>query len=266
MGRQPRGNRLRSAFDLAAFALLSAGLVWLIVRGAAAMNYNWQWYRVPRFVVEIIDGEHHAGPLLRGLKVTIQIVALSLPLSILFGFAAALMDRAHSVTARLVNRVYVEVIRNTPLLVQIYIFYFVLAPILGADRFTAGVLGLAIYEGAYAAEILRAGIDAIPKGQWEAARALGLGPYNMYRYVIVPQLIRFVLPPLTNLAVALIKGSAIVSVIAIFELTTEAKNLISETFMTFEIWFAAAAIYLVLTTALSALAYGLEARLKRRGA
>jgi len=259
-------RRLRAVFDVAAFLALSAGLVWLIVRGADAMHYNWQWYRIPQYFIDVIDGELYAAPFLRGLYVTIEIVALSLPLSIAFGFAAALASRTRSVTAHFLNRAYVETIRNTPLLVQIYIFYFVLAPILGTGRFTAGILALAVYEGAYAAEILRAGIDAIPKGQWEAARSLGLSPYNVYRYVVVPQLIRFVLPPLTNLAVALIKGSAIVSVIAIFELTTEAKNLISETFMTFEIWFTVAAIYLVLTTSLSAVAYGLEARLKRRGA
>ena len=257
---------LRSSADISAFVLFSGGLVWLVILSADALNYNWQWYRVPQFFVREIDGEWYAAELLHGLYLTLELVALSLPLTVAFGFTTALLARADSITARLFNRVYVEVIRNTPLLVQIYIFYFVLSPILGTDRFTTAIVALAVYEGAYAAEIFRSGIDAVPMGQWDAARSLGLSTFHIYRSVVVPQLIRFVLPPMTNLAVSLIKGSAIVSVIAVAELTTNAKTVIAETFMTFEIWFFTAAIYLVLTTSLSGVAYYLEARLRRRGA
>ena len=145
-------------------------------------------------------------------------------------------------------------------------FYFVLGPILGLDRFFTAVLVLAVYEGAYTAEIFRSGIEAVPKGQWEAARTIDLSRFKMYRYVVLPQAVRLVLPPLTGIAVSLIKGSAIASVVAIFDLTTEGRNVISETFMTFEIWFTVAAMYLVLTTSLSFFVSYLERRLEARGA
>lgn len=259
-------RRLRASVDLAAFVLLAAGLAFAVTHGAGAMNYNWQWYRVPRFLYAIEDGVFHAGPLLRGLEVTLILVAQSMALCVVFGLVAALLARSRSLTGKWLARAYVEVVRNTPILVQIYLFYFVLGPILGLDRFLSAVLVLAIHEGAYAAEIFRAGIEAVPKGQWEAARTLALSRPQAYRHVVLPQALRFVLPPLTGVAVSLIKGSAIASVVAIFDLTTEGRNLVSETFMTFEIWFTVAAMYLVLTTSLSFLVSYLEGRLSAKGA
>ena len=251
--------------DLAAFVLLVAGLAFVVFRGAGTMNYNWQWYRVPRFLFEIEDGVLYAGPLLRGLEVTLILVAQSMALCVVFGLIAALLARSPSLTGTGLARAYVEIVRNTPLLVQIYIFYFVLGPVLGLGRFPTAVLALAVYEGAYCAEIFRAGIESVPKGQWEAARTLALSRYQTYRHVVLPQALRFVLPPLTGVAVSLIKGSAIASVVAIFDLTTEGRDLISETFMTFEIWFTVAALYLVLTTSLSFLVSHLERRLAAKG-
>jgi polar amino acid transport system permease protein len=157
---------------------------------------------------------------------------------------------------------YVEAIRNTPLLVQLYIVYFILAPILGLDRFWAGVLALAIFEGAFAAEIFRGGIQAVRLGQWEAAWTLGLSRTQAYRLIVLPQALRVILPPLAGLGVSLIKHSAIVSVIAIFDLTNEGRNVISDTFMTFEIWLTVAALYLCVTVTLSLAVQGLERRLR----
>lgn len=107
------------------------------------------------------------------------------------------------------------------------------------------------FEGSFAAEILRAGIQSVPRGQREAADAIGLSRFNRFRDVILPQSIPLILPPLTGLIINLIKHSAIVSVIAVADLTTEGLNIISETFMAFEIWFTVAAIYLVVTVSLS---------------
>ncbi len=259
-------RRLRSSIDVTAFILFALGIAWIVLRGADAMNYNWQWYRVSPFVYEVEDGVFYAGPLLRGLRVTLILVAESMVLTVVFGLVAALLARSNSLTGRWLSRTYIEVVRNTPLLVQIYIFYFVLGPILGLDRFFTAVLVLAVYEGAYTAEIFRSGIEAVPKGQWEAARTIALSRFKMYRYVVLPQAVRLVLPPLTGIAVSLIKGSAIASVVAIFDLTTEGRNVISETFMTFEIWFTVAAMYLVLTTSLSFFVSYLERRLEARGA
>ena len=261
---KPDRSCRRSLFDGLAFLAVLAGLGWLIVAGAGDLHYNWQWYRIPQYFYRIDDGVIDPGPLLRGLAVTLELTGWSLLLTIGLGLAAALLQRSSSWAGHAVARVYVEIVRNTPLLVQLYLVYFVLAPILDLDRLIAAVLALAIFEGAFAAEIFRAGIEAIPRSQWEAGRALGLSPYAVYRCVILPQAIRLVLPPLTGLAISLIKHSALVSVIAVADLTTEGRNLIADTFMTFELWFTIAAMYLILTTSLSLLVTWLERRLPVR--
>jgi polar amino acid transport system permease protein len=165
-----------------------------------------------------------------------------------------------SFVGKTVARGYLEIIRNTPLLVQLFFIYFVLGPVLGIGRFASGVLALSLFEGAYASEIFRAGIVSIDKGQWEAAHSLGLSMIHTYRYIILPQAIRRIAPPLTSQAVSLIKDSALVSTVAIYDLTMQAQVIISETFLTFEVWFTVAAIYLVLTVVLSVTADILEHR------
>ncbi|MBL8654064.1 MAG: ABC transporter permease subunit, partial [Alphaproteobacteria bacterium] len=155
------------------FLLFAAFVLWIAVRGAQGMGYNWQWSRVPRYLYREIDGEIWLGPLLKGMIVTLQISALALLLTVVIGLIVAVLRRSNSIAGEGLSRVYIEAIRNTPLLVQLYIFYFILSPILGIDRYWTGVLCLAVFEGAFAAEIFRAGIEAVPKGQWEAARAMG---------------------------------------------------------------------------------------------
>ena len=248
--------------DIAQFLVLAVLLGWLIVRGAQSMGYSWQWYRVPQYFYRVVDGELIWGPLAKGLVVTLEISALAFVLAAAFGLAVALLRMSDSPVGRGVARVYLEAIRNTPLLVQLYLFYFVLAPILGIERFWTGVLCLAIFEGAFASEIFRAGIQSVPRGQWEAADSLGLAPLYRFAFVIAPQALRLILPPLTSLAVSLVKHSAIVSVIAIFDLTNEGRNIIADTFMTFEIWIVVAAIYIVVTGTLSLFVGWLETRMK----
>ena len=141
--------------------------------------------------------------------------------------------------------------------------YFIVAPIVGIDRFWTGVLCLSFFEGSFAAEIIRAGIQSVAKGQTEAANALGFNRINRYRDIILPQAVPLILPPMTGLVINLIKHSAIVSVIAVADLTTEGLNIISETFLAFEIWFTVAAIYLVVTVSLSLFVSWLESRATR---
>lgn len=253
-----------SVVDIGQFAVLSAALIWLSIHGAAQMGYNWQWYRVSRYLYRVIDDEVIWGPLIRGLFVTIEISLWSLALTIVIGLAAALLRLSNSWAGRLLARCYLEVIRNTPVLVQLFLFFYILAPIFGFDRFWAGVLTLAFFEGAHAMEIFRAGIQSVGRGQWEAAESLGLSPFDVYRDVVLPQALRLVLPPLTGLVVNLIKHSAIVSAIAIADLTTAGRNVVADTFMSFEIWFTVAAIYLVLTVTLSIFVSYLEHRLRVR--
>ena len=253
----------RSIWQILQGILVFGIIAWLIYAGAAAMEYRWQWYRVGPFFYRIVDGEFIAGPLIRGIIVTLQLAGVSSVLAILIGAFTAIGRMSNSIAGRSIATTYLEIIRNTPLLVQLFMFYFVLAPIFGIDRFWAGVLCLAAFEGSFAAEIIRGGIQAVDRGQYEAADATGLSKFDKYLCVILPQALPLILPPLTGLLISLIKHSAIVSVIAVAELTTEGLNLISDTYMAFEIWFIVAGMYLVLTTSLSVLVNILEVRMNR---
>lgn len=262
---RPRRRRWwRSPTEVGIFLGASAGLVWVLVRGATSLGYNWQWYRVPKYLYTIEGGRFVAGPLLEGLRVTLELAAYSLVLTLAIGLATAILRRSRSLVGRAVARGYVELIRNTPLLIQLYLFYFILAPVLGIDRFAAAVWTLSVFEGAYAAEIFRAGIEAVPRGQWEAGQSLGIGRTDCYRFVVLPQAIQLVLPPMTGQAIALVKHSAIVSVIAVPELAQASRLAVAESFLTFEVWFTAAAIYLAITVSLSGVVTVLERRVKAR--
>lgn len=246
--------------DLLLFTLGAGLLGWLIYQGASGMGYNWQWYRVPRYVYRIVDGEFIWGPLAKGLLVTLQITVWSAILALAIGLLTAILRLSRSLAGYGIATAYLEIVRNTPLLVQMFLFYFVLAPIFGIERFWTGIICLAVFEAAFIAEIIRGGILSVSRGQWEAASALGLTGTDVYARVVLPQALPIMLPPLTSAVVNLIKNSAIVSTIAIFDLTTEGRNIIADTFMSFEIWFTVAAIYLVLTLSLSALVGVLERR------
>ena len=180
-----------------------------------------------------------------------KISVAALFLSSFFGLVAALARLSNLLSLRVLARIYLEMIRNTPLLVQLFFIYFVVSPALGISRFAAAVLTLALFEGAYASEIIRAGIISVPEGQWEAALSLGLSRYYTFRRVILPQAIRIMLPPLTSQMVSLVKDSALVSTIAVYDITMRGQEIMAETYLVFEIWLAIALIYLGVTSTLS---------------
>lgn len=233
--------------------------------GAQSMGYNWQWYNVPKYLGQFTDDGFQAGELLQGLGMTILLSVLSFVLAVIIGMGLALLRLSSLVIGRPAAVVIVELVRNLPLLVQVYMFYFVLGPIFGWDRFTAAVMVLSVFHGVLVSEIVRGGIASVPAGQWEGAQSIGMSRLQQYRYIILPQALRIMLPPLTGEVISLIKSSAIVSVIGVAELTTVGRNVVSDTYMSFEIWFTVAAMYLVLTVALSFAVGGLERRLKRDG-
>jgi len=237
-----------------------AAITWSMVSSTEQLGYHWQWYRVPRYLYAINDGQLVVGPLIAGLWVTLQITGISLVLAFIFGLVAALLRLSNSLLGRFLARGYLEVIRNTPLLVQLFFIYFVLSPVLDISAFTSAVLALSLFEGAYASEIFRAGIVSIHRGQWEAAFSIGLNTRQTYRLIILPQALRRIIPPLTSQAVSLIKDSALVSTIAIYDLTMRGQAIIAETFLVFEIWFTVAAIYLVITLTLSLTVFYMEKR------
>lgn len=249
-------------FDTLQFLLLLAGLGWLALRSAENIGYNWQWYRIPKYLFSVTEAGIAAGPLLQGLKITLVISLVSLVPALLFGLITAMLRLSDSFVARGLAIFYLETSRNTPLLIQIFFIYFVLGPALGLDRLPSAIIALSLFEGAYASEIFRSGIESVAAGQVEAARSIGLTTFATYRHIIIPQAIRTVLPPLTSQAISLVKDSALVSTIAIYDLTMQAQALVAESYLTFEIWFTVAAIYLMITVILSLLVGILEKRLK----
>ena len=244
------------------YLTVMALIVYVIVRGASEQGYHWQWYRIPQYLFAFQDGIFTLGPLLQGLKITLYITLVSTVLTYLIGLVTALLRLSESIIGRASAKVYLEVARNTPLIVQLFFIYFVVAPVLGIDRLFAAILALSLFEGAYASEIYRSGIVSIHKGQWEACHSLGLTTFDSYRKVILPQAIRRVLPPLTSQTISLIKDSSLVSVIAVYEMTMQANAIVAETFLTFEVYFTIAAIYLLLTISISQLVAVLERKFK----
>ncbi|MDF3935119.1 amino acid ABC transporter permease [Pseudomonas citronellolis] len=212
---------------------------------------------------DVVGVQRHwaAGPLLWGLWTTLWISVVSGALGLFIGLATGLCRLSRNPTLHDLSTLYVELVRGTPLLVQIFIFYFFIGTVLNLSREFAGVAALALFTGAYVAEIVRAGVQSIARGQNEAARSLGLNAGQAMRYVILPQAFKRVLPPLAGQFISLVKDTSLVSVIAITELTKSGREAITTSFSTFEIWFCVAALYLVINLPLSHLASRLERRL-----
>jgi putative glutamine transport system permease protein len=200
--------------------------------------------------------------LLEGYRTTVIVSLLATLLSLALGILVAGLRTAGVAPLRWLAVGYVEVFRNTPLLIQLYFYFFGLTRIgLRLSAFEAGVLALGIYTGAYVAEVIRAGLLSVDRGQTEAARALGLSNLQTLRFVVLPQAIRTVLPPLGNLGIALIKNSALVGSIALADLLHVADLIQSRTFRTFEVFTAVILFYLSLTLPLAWLVSRLERRL-----
>ncbi len=201
------------------------------------------------------------GPLLTGLVTTLWISAAASVLGLAIGLVAGLMKISRNYTVSMLAAIYVEIIRGTPLLVQIFIAYFFIGTVFNLDRNVAGIGALALFAGAYVAEIVRAGVQSIPKGQMEAARSLGMSLPQAMTEIILPQALKRILPPLSGQFISLIKDSSLVSVIAITDLTKSGREIITSTFATFEIWLVVAAMYLIVTSLLSQFVFYLERRL-----
>ncbi|CEH31500.1 glutamine ABC transporter permease [Aneurinibacillus migulanus] len=203
------------------------------------------------------------GEYIGGLITTLQISVISLIASLLLGTVIAIFCISPFRTLVIIGRAYIEFIRNTPLLIQIFFFYFGL-PSLGIQlsAFIAGTLGLTVYTAAFISEAIRAGINSIPKGQMEAARASGLTYIQAMRYVVLPQAFKIVIPPLGNQFINLVKNSSLLGVIAGMDLMYHADIISTNTFKTFETYILVAVFYLTITVPLSILVNWLERRLK----
>jgi len=216
--------------------------------------YTFEWSAVWRGLPYLVQGA--------GLTVLISLIAMVLAAALGLGLAV-LTQTAGRVARRLVEA-YVEVFRNTPLLIQIFIVYFGL-PQLGVrlSPFLSGLSALVLYAAAYNAEIFRAGLEAVPRGQHEAALSCGLSSAQALRFVIVPQAVRIAFPALGNNLVSLVKNSSLVSTIGMVELMFVANDISFNNFRTFEIYGTTAVLYVVLVLALTRALHAVETRLAR---
>lgn len=242
---------LRNAASFAAALVLVAGVV--VAALMAMPQYPWNWAAVWKYRRLFADG----------WLATLGISAIALPLSCVLGLAFALARRSRFSFLRHIARIYVELTRGAPLLVQIYLYFYVFANALGVGgRYVVGPLILAAFTGAYISEIIRAGIEGVGRSQIESARAIGLTPRQTYRHVIFPQAIRQILPALAGQFVSLVKDSSLLSVIAIGELAKAASDVNSSTFAPFESYLPLALGYLVITLPISLWTQRIERRAK----
>jgi polar amino acid transport system permease protein len=259
-----------------------------------SLNYKWNWGIIPTYLFRFDPEEQRwtTNVLLQGFLTTIKISVWATILAVLLGFSVGLMRVSPRLFFRLVGRTYVESIRNTPPLILVFIFYYFVSDQLVTflaiedifrtssgqvktlltflftepgliSPFLSGVLTLALFQGAYIAEIVRAGIQAIDTGQWEAGKALGLTRFKMMRLIVLPQAIRIMLPPLANEFINTIKWSSIVSIISIQELTFQGLQVMASTQATIEVWLTISFMYLVLCLTLSLLVRKIEVHLAR---
>lgn len=200
--------------------------------------------------------------LLAGAGVTIEITAIAVGLGFIFGLITSVCRLSGVKLLQVIAVCYVNIIRGTPMLVQIFLIYFALPMVIGEriNPFVAAVAACSINSGAYVSEIFRAGIQSVDKGQMEAGRSLGLSWMQTMRYVILPQAFKHVIPPLGNEFISMTKETSLVSVIGFEELTRRGQLIIAKTYGSFEIWLTVAAIYLVMTLTIARLVSYLERR------
>ena len=273
------------------FFILAAFCVWIAYRINFKVHYNWNWGVMPQYLYrfDAEEGRWVAGLIVQGVFVTLRLGIYSIVVAMVIGTVMGLFRTSRSPFRRMVGWSYVEIIRNIPILVWIFIFYFFISdqfiPIIDLagskssftrdlvsflfisparfPAFFSGLMALGIYEGAYITEIVRAGIQSIDRGQWEAASALGFSRYEQLRHIIFPQAAKNVLPPLAGQFISTIKDSSIVSVISIQELTFQGMELMSATFLTFEVWITVMLLYLVICLVCSLALERLEIHMKR---
>ena len=205
------------------------------------------------------------GPLVEGLIVTLEISGLAAILAFSIGSLLAFMRISSYQFLKDIATVYIAIIRGTPLLVQIFIFYFIIATIFELERFLAGAVSLGLFFGAYIAEVLRGAIQSIDKGQYEAAKSLGMNYTQTMIYIVMPQALKRALPTLVGEMIALVKDSSLVSVISITDLTKVGREVVANTFSPFETWLIIAAVYFAITFTLAALGHKIETRMKQQG-
>ncbi|QBY01371.1 amino acid ABC transporter permease [Rhodophyticola sp. CCM32] len=264
--------------------------IWLAIEGN--LNYEWRWHLIPNYIYSwhTTREEWFANLLLQGLMATVRISIYASILALILGTFLGVARCSPNLTIRMLARTYLELLRNIPPVVVVFIFFFFLSQqlidALNLERWArgiarqenngiwefffgemrrfpsliSGVIVLALFESAFVGEIVRAGIQSVPKGQREAARSIGMSRYQELRYIVLPQALHKVVPPMANQFITLIKDSSIISLISVQELTFKTVELVASTRLIFEAWITTAAFYFVICFGLSRLFARLENR------
>lgn len=288
-------GKIRFTFlDLIVIILITAGLTLLYFRISRGLEYNWEWSFIFQYLLRYDQesGSWVPGMLTQGFLTTIRLSIWATLLALLMGTVIALFRTSSNLLQKLLGFSYVQVIRNIPPLVLVFIFYYFVSdqimPLLNLEEFfrnrsseaqaaisflfasgpklplfVSAVVSLAVYEASYMAEIIRGGINSVPQGQWETAAALGFNKRQQMRLIILPQAFQRALPPLAGQFISTIKDSAIVSIISVQELTFQGLELMAATYKTFEIWITITLLYFSLTFTCSRIIGRLEKRLGR---
>jgi polar amino acid transport system permease protein len=236
-----------------AFALVFLLLSAIFSFAFGQLQYGWNWSAVWQYRQKFLQGW------MTTLLISVAALGLSLLISIFF----ALARRSRLLPLRYLAMFYIEAVRGTPLLVQILVFFYVVADAFGINnRYVVGILTLAFFAGAYLSEIIRAGIESIGESQLESARAIGLTTFQTYRFVILPQVVRRILPPLAGQFASLVKDSSLLSIIAVSEFTLNAQEVNAYTFSTLESYLPLAVGYLLLTLPISLFSRHLEEKFR----
>ncbi|MDB4223755.1 amino acid ABC transporter permease [Granulosicoccus sp.] len=275
-------------FVLLAVLVAVIAIVWYRIDGA--LNYKWRWEIIPNYIIRW-DADKQAwvaNLLLQGVITTIRVSIYASILAVVLGVILGIARCSKNLAVRMLARTYLEVLRNIPPVVVIFIFYFFLSEQLvtafniegwarGIARqednetwefffgdmrrfpqLVSGVIVLALFESAFVGEIIRAGIQSINKGQHEAAQSIGMGKFDQMRYIVLPQALKKVVPPLANQFISLIKDSSIISLISVQELTFKTVELVASTRAIFEAWLTTALFYFIICFTLSMLFRRLE--------
>ncbi|HIP30381.1 MAG TPA: amino acid ABC transporter permease [Sulfurospirillum arcachonense] len=250
---QKEGVKTRKSVYIFNFLLLFTIIGFLFYIMFTTISYDFYWESIYEYRQKFIDG----------FLVTIYISFFALILSLIFGVLFAYGQNSKFILLRFFSRFYIEIIRGTPLLVQILIFFYVFANNLGFDnRYIIGTVILSMFASAYVSEIIRAGVKSIDKGQYESAKSLGFTPTQSYMYIIFPQAYKRILPPLTGQFASIIKDSSLLSIISISEFTMNAQEVNAYTYSTLESYIPLALGYLALTYPISYYASRLEKNMK----
>ncbi|MDE0624692.1 MAG: amino acid ABC transporter permease [Bryobacterales bacterium] len=290
-------KRLRLGWvDVLVFAVLIAATAYVGYRVDSVLEYRWDWSGIPGYLYRWDEEQQRwvANLLMQGLATTLRLALWGIALAAIIGVVFGIMRTGRRLFPRMLSRAYVELVRNIPPLVFVFIFYFFVSsqimPLLGVEEFVrdaspgtlawlevlfgpsnlipnviSGVLCLAMLEGAYVTEIVRAGIQSVPRTQTEAARSVGLSRRQLMQHVILPQAVQRVVPPLAGQFITLVKDSSIVSLISIQELTYLAVETAVSTTRLFEVWITVAALYFGLCFCCALLFNRLERRMAVAG-